>query len=270
MKIALLKLSGKTLDGIINDEKKIITIKGIQSNYDGLIIVHGAGAAITDWSKALGYESTFVNGQRATDEKMVEIVAAVQSGLLNSRLVASLNANGLDAVGLSGIDKNLFVADYLNKELGYVGNPKILGATDWIIQMIELKAVPVFSSLCRDKDGNLMNVNADVFAGALAEAIGADTVFFISDVPGVMINGEIQLVLSETKIYEGIKKKEITGGMIPKLNSCIKLLNNGVQNVWIGSEIEKILSEFSSHGTWLVKNPKLEISYEKYAESHAG
>ncbi len=249
MKNVILKLSGKALENFYSDETWALRIKKIKASCDGLLIVHGAGTTISDWSQKLDCDVQFVNGQRVTTPDIMEVVAAVQAGLLNHKVIAYLQTNGVNSIGLSGIDMGLFVADYLNPALGQVGYPRPLGPTKWLQTLMNEGAVPVFSSVCMDTDGNLMNVNADVFAERLAETLNAESVLFLSDVDGVTMNGSVQTVLNKEIIHTGIDNGDITGGMIPKLESCIKLLNNGVQKIWIGSE-----TAFSDHSTFSFEN----------------
>ncbi len=255
MKTAVIKLSGKTLNGFLTSNFWMKAIHEIHSNFDGIIIVHGAGKNITQWSTALGLENKFVNGHRVTTGDQMDVVAAVQAGLVNTKITARLNASGFDAVGLSGIDRSTFVAAYMDKSMGFVGRPVLSGSVDWILNLIKENSIPVFSSVCRDADGNLMNVNADLFAETLALAIKADTVFFISDVDGVKINGEVKQTLTEPEINEGISSGDITDGMIPKLTSCTSLLKKGIHKIWIGSQI-KLPGENNSNsengGTWII------------------
>src|SRR5690606_23351438 len=124
--------------------------------------------------------------------------------------------------------------------------------------------VPVFSSMCRDKNGNLMNINADVFAKELAVTLNADTVFFLSDVNGVKLNGTMQNVLIEEEILDGISSGQITDGMIPKLQSCLSLIKSGIHKVWIGSDLLNInfnehLFESNLKGTWIVESKAIAV-----------
>ncbi|MGD8781548.1 MAG: acetylglutamate kinase [Ignavibacteria bacterium] len=257
MKIAVVKLSGKSIAEFLNDNKWINNIQKLQENFDGVIIVHGAGISITNWLNALGHKSEFIDGQRVTCDKTMEVVAAVQGGLLNSQIVSRLNANGIKATGLSGVDRGSFVAENTNEELGFVGVPIQVSSTDWMLDLTAGNVVPVISSICRDKDGNLMNVNADIFTEALSASINAECVFFISDVDGVKLNGSIQSEINEQDILQGIDNGQISDGMIPKLNSCVSLLKKGIKKVWIGSDkLEELFNDTAStntKGTWVVQ-----------------
>lgn len=264
MKIALLKLSGKTLNDLLTTDKWINTISAIKSNFDGLVLVHGAGKDITEWSNKLGLKNEFANGHRITTKEQMDVVAAVQAGVLNAKVVARLNSQNIESAGFTGIDRKTFTAEYLDIKIGFVGKPFVSGSTEWILDLIEKDVVPVFSSVCMDVQGNLMNVNADLFAETLALAISADTVFFASDVEGVIINGKVQSSLSEDNILKGIDSGDITEGMVPKLKSCIELLNKGIHKIWIGSTIDNnslsVSNDNNLLGTWITT--KNESEYE--------
>jgi len=258
MKIAILKLSGKALNEIFTNQDWITSLLEIKNTFDGLIIVHGAGQNISEWSQALGHEVKFHEGQRVTTKETMEVVAAVQAGVLNTKIISRLQSNGIDAIGLSGVDRGTFVASYKNKTLGYVGIPQKVGSTAWITELLKNGVVPVFSSVCRDEEGNLMNVNADVFTEVMATAMKAESVFFVSDIQGVKLQGEIKDTLNEKEIKQGIEAGEITDGMIPKLNSCVKLLDKGINKVWIGSNnlcyLFKEKDYNNLRGTWIVQS----------------
>ena len=255
MKIAVVKLSGKAIEDFISNPGCLKVIKKLHSSYDGLIIVHGAGNQISKWTTALGGENNFINGQRVTDEFSMNVVAAVQAGMINSRITSFLCSRDLNAIGLTGIDNNIFIADYTDDKLGFVGIPKINKNISWLKDLMLSSSIPVFSSICRDESGNLMNVNADIFTNILAASLNAETVYFVSDVKGVLLNNEIKKEICQDEINEGINNKQITGGMIPKLQSCTSLINAGVKKVWIGNNLSGLLSGRSNgfaNGTWIV------------------
>ena len=248
MSIAILKISGKSLEEFTNNFAGVNLIKSLQAKYTSVILIHGGGNLITQWAEKMGIKSEFFEGQRVTCKETMEITAAVQGGLINGRINAYLHKNGIKAIGLNGIDMDSFVAEYVNDKLGFVGNPISTSDKKWLFDLLSDNIVPVFSSLCRDKDGNLMNVNADLFAGALAKALKADSVFFISDVQGVKLNNEFQNSLSTTQLKEGMDSGEINNGMIPKINACLNLLASGIKNIWIGNE----MTDNNLRGTWIV------------------
>ncbi len=263
MKIILLKLSGKALNEFAKNHHYINMIKELKLHYNGVVIVHGAGKKISEWASAMNIASSFVNGQRKTTKEIMEVVSAVQGGLLNAQITSFLHANGIEAAGLNGIDRDLFIADYLDKKLGFVGIPKLNGDITWLKDLMQSGVVPVYSSVCRDVDGNLMNVNADFFAKELAISLSADTVLFVSDVQAVKIEGTNIQKMTKHDIKCGIEKGYITGGMIPKLESSVELINKDVRKVWIGNNPTKL--KFNStlfndtDGTWIVESKKVAI-----------
>ena len=141
MKTIILKLSGKALSAFIQDEKWSGILSELYKQYDGIILVHGAGSTISDWSEKMDCDVRFVNGMRVTTAEIMDIVAAVQAGLLNQKIISYLHAKGLEAIGLSGIDRNLFVADYLDKKLGFVGYPKLNGDISWVKNLLKEKGL---------------------------------------------------------------------------------------------------------------------------------
>ena len=263
MKTVILKLSGKALNEFTTNTHYINMMNELNDNYDGVVIVHGAGKMISEWSSAMNLASSFVNGHRKTTKEIMDVVSAVQGGLTNSTVTSFLNAKGFEATGLNGIDRNLFVAEYLDEALGFVGVPKLNGNVDWINDLMIKNIIPVYSSVCRDVDGNLMNVNADLFAKELAIALSADTVLFVSDVEAVKIEGADMQEMSELDIVSGIANGHITDGMIPKLESSMDLLNNKIKKVWIGNNPTKL--KFDSAplndmgGTWIVESKRVAV-----------
>lgn len=252
MNLAIIKISGKSLNEFISSQIGAKLIKDLREKYSSIILVHGGGNLITEWSDKLGIKSSFYEGQRITDSKGMEVTAAVQDGLINSKLTSYLQSNSIQSIGLNGIDMGLFKAEYLNEELGFVGNPLPNQSYQWLEQLLENKVVPVFSSVSSDVKGNLMNVNADLFAGAIAKLLNAEAILFISDLNGVMLNGKFQSSLSIKNIYEGLSTGEINGGMIPKMNTCLDLLADGVNNIWIGNNFNEINNSESNLGTWII------------------
>ena len=252
MNLAILKISGKFLEEFINTSAGADLIKNLRTKYSAVILIHGGGKVITEWMNELGLKSDFYKGHRITSKRTMEITAAVQDGLINSKLSAYLLTNGIKSIGLNGIDMNLFRAEYLNEKLGFVGNPIPISDTKWFRQLLSNNIVPIFSSICRDNKGNLMNVNADLFTGAVAKLFKANNVFFLSDVQGVKINGQFHNSLSVKDLHQGLNSGEISNGMIPKIQTCLSLLSNGVKNIWIGNEIKWNANNNYTRGTWIV------------------
>lgn len=253
----LLKLSGKAIDEFLTNPIWMAVVKKLSSDGNQLVIVHGAGKEITNWCALFGIQSTFVDGQRVTDDETMMVVSAVQSGWINGKLVAKLNHEKIESVGLTGSDRSLVIGEMNNTKLGRVGVPVVSENSGWVKDLVMSGVVPVFSSACLGVDGKMVNVNADWFAGALAAALKADAIFFISDIPGVLIEGKVQQVLTPESIQNGIISGDITDGMIPKLKSCEQLLGQGVGKVWIGpGNPDAILNLLAGTpaGTWIVEN----------------
>ena len=198
MELAIIKISGKSLEEFTTGQTGINLIKSLQQKYSSVLLIHGGGKIISEWSQKLGIQPNFYQGQRITCKESMEITAAVQGGLINSKLTAYLHTYRVKAIGLNGIDMDSFEAEYISDKLGFVGNPVAISDSKWIKDLLSNNIVPVFSSICRDRDGNLMNVNADLFAGALAKLLKADSVYFLSDTEGVKLNG----CISEFTLYE--------------------------------------------------------------------
>jgi acetylglutamate kinase len=252
MKTAVVKLSGKNIKEFLSGKLWKESLQKLKDIYDGVIIVHGAGNQITEWGSKLGLQAEFIEGQRITSKDYMEVVAAVQGGLINSQLTAKINSWGFTASGFSGIDMKTFSVKKFNKKLGFVGTPLQTGSIDWLKELVSKNIIPVFSSICSDDDGNLVNVNADIFTEIISVSIEADTVFFISDVNGVLVDGKIKNTINEDEINIGIAEGEITNGMIPKLKSAASLLQKGVGKVWIGSDLNNSILKKEINGTWII------------------
>ena len=192
------------------------------------VVVHGGGPLISQWLDQLGVESTFVRGLRVTNEDALDVVTAVLCGLVNTRIVAAIGAAGGRGVGLSGADGAVIAAEVKDPELGRVGEVAAV-QTDLIIGLLHHDFIPVFSPVSVDANdkGRLLNVNADSVAGALAGALEADRVIFMTDVPSVLDkDGEVLPTLTESRVRELIDDGVITGGMIPKVTACLNALTH--------------------------------------------
>ena len=194
-----------------------------------IVIVHGGGPHVNKMLQTLNIKSDFVDGLRVTTKETMEVVEMVLLGQVNKAVVSLLQEVGGKAVGISGLDGELFMGHVLNPELGLVGqvdvvNPKVVNT------LLDADFIPVIAPAARDKDvvGQNLNVNADTAAGALAGALQADYFVLVSDVPGVL-DAE-QKLLPELDAEDIAKLKShgtIYGGMIPKVNSCLYALNAG-------------------------------------------
>jgi acetylglutamate kinase len=228
------------------------------------IVVHGGGPQIGALLKRLDIKSEFVNGLRVTDAATVEVVEMVLAGSINKQIVSSINGLGGRACGISGKDGGLMVARRLRAvtrdavtgeereaDLGFVGEPESVNPR--IVDVIASNDhIPVIAPIGASRDGVTYNVNADTFAAALAAAMKAKRLLLLTDVPGVL-DREGQLIekLTASEARRLIADGTITGGMIPKVEGCIELVEQGVEGVVIinGKTPHAVLLElFTEHG----------------------
>ncbi|MEX2459654.1 MAG: acetylglutamate kinase [Actinomycetota bacterium] len=192
------------------------------------VIVHGGGPQITEMAARLGLEASFVDGHRVTDAATLEVARMVLLGLVNQDVVSHLVRQGTSAVGLSGGDDALLVVRPRAKELGLVGEVERVN-TSLLLHLME-RVVPVIASIGTDPEGQAYNVNADLVAGAVAAALGAEKLVYLTDVPG-LLDGDGELV-SETSVTGAqtlLASGVADGGMIPKLESAIGAMQAGVR-----------------------------------------
>ncbi|MDP1676473.1 MAG: acetylglutamate kinase [Bacteroidota bacterium] len=210
--------------------KDVTILKKIGIN---IVIVHGGGKEITDTAYKLGIETQFVNGHRFTDKKMVEVVQMVLAGKINKEIVNLINQNDGESVGISGVDNNLLTAEkYLEdgEDIGLVG--KIVDVNVPFLQMfLTNKLMPVIAPFGVGTDGTIYNVNADLAAAAVASALKAEKLVYLSDVEGVIANKQLVSTLTEQNARELFGEGIISGGMIPKVKSAFSTLHAGVKKV---------------------------------------
>lgn len=227
------------------------------------IVVHGGGPQIAGMLKKLEIKSDFVNGLRVTDKPTVEVVEMVLSGLINKDIVSAINRQGGKAVGISGKDANLMIAKKITEmpdpesnlmkavDLGYVGDP--IEVNPHIVDVISKSdLIPVIAPVGIGRDGETLNINADTFASALAARMKAKRLLLLTDVEGVLDKNKSlisQLTIEDAR--QLIKDGVISGGMIPKIEGCIEVVEAGVEAVVIidGRVPHCVLLElFTSHG----------------------
>lgn len=192
------------------------------------IVVHGGGPQIGAALKAQGIESRFVNGLRVTDKATMKVAEMVLSGSINKEIVSWIAAEGGRAVGISGKDGRLVTVSRINDDLGYVGEPEDVD-TRILDTISRAGMIPVVAPVGVGPDGETYNINADTMAGALAIATGAERLFLLTDVPGVL-DDEKRLITDLTPADITLLRKNgiVTGGMIPKLQTCIDAVEGGV------------------------------------------
>lgn len=197
-----------------------------------LVVVHGGGKQITQMLDRVGQKATFVDGQRVTDAPTLEVVEMVLGGALNQELVRLVNHLGGAAVGLTGCDGGLARAAIVRPELGLVGEVTAVDRT--VIDRLLPDYIPVVAPLATGPDGNALNVNADVFAARLAQALGAEKLVLLTDIAGVL-DAERRLIssLTDAEARALIAQGVITGGMIPKVEQALAALAAGVHKIHI-------------------------------------
>ncbi len=195
------------------------------------IVVHGGGRIIDRWASRMGLQAQFQDGLRVTDEPMLQIAEMVLCGQVNKRMVLALLAQGVDALGLSGIDRGLLRAERLSPRLGWVGRVvKVRG--EILKEMGDEGIIPVIAPIAAGPDGRY-NVNADHAAGAIAAAVGAAQAVFLTNVPGVLAEGTLAPRLDAAQARQMIAQGAIHGGMIPKVHAALEALESGAARVVI-------------------------------------
>lgn len=197
-----------------------------------VVVVHGGGKEITSLADKLNLDTTFVNGQRYTDESMRDVVQMVLAGLINKDIVRRINIHGGRAVGLSGIDANLITVKKVDDNLGLVGTVTDVNSS-FIINLLQNGYLPVIAPIGVDSEGTIHNVNADIAAGPIAASLNAIKLVYITDTDGVQVNNERISHLTEAQAKKLIEDEIITGGMIPKVVSALSAIDAGVQKVHI-------------------------------------
>jgi acetylglutamate kinase len=210
------------------------------------VVVHGGGPQIEAMLKRLGIKSEFAEGLRITDAKTVEVVEMVLAGSINKQSVGYINAAGGKAIGLCGKDGNMVQARKVSRsvvdpdsniekviDLGFVGEPEKVDLT-MLNQVIGREMIPVLAPVATSTNGGTFNVNADTFAGAIAGALKAKRLLLLTDVPGVLDKSKNLIAqLSVADARKLIADGTISGGMIPKVETCIYALDQGVEGVVI-------------------------------------
>ena len=188
------------------------------------VLIHGGGPEITAMSERLGLKAQFKNGLRITDDKTMEVVKMVLTGKVNPDIVGAINRLGGQAVGLSGEDGPCIIAEPLGPDMGFVGRVTQINREP-ITALLGRGYIPVIASIGLGYDGHAYNINADTVAAEISLALGAAKMILLTDVAGVLgVDGHVVAVLSTEDARHRIDAGEVTGGMIPKLESCLRAL----------------------------------------------
>ena len=201
-----------------------------------IVLVHGGGPEITETLAKIGKETVFVDGLRVTDKETADVVQMVLAGKINKSLVNLLQIKGGKAMGISGIDGNLITAKPKDPRLGYVGTITDVNVEP-IIDLIRHHYIPVVSTVARDEEGNVYNINADTAAAYIAGALEAECLISMTDIAGILKDKDDpstlipKITVSEAKnLFEN---GTISGGMIPKVECCLEAIARGVKKVFI-------------------------------------
>ena len=234
-KVITVKIGGKTAEDLEQLRPFAADLKDLIAGHYPLI-VHGGGAEVTRISKQLGFEPRFHEGIRITLSEEMDVVEMILSGKVNKHLVRFFQSCGLPAVGLCGADGKTFSGRTLGRVDGKetrTGNvaevdPRLLAA------LFTAGFLPVLSSTSMDKRGVGVNINADAVAFEVACRLDSESLVFISDIPGVLKDGQVLKSLNRDEVRREIAAGTITGGMIPKVTSAVEALKHGVGQVIIG------------------------------------
>ena len=249
--IVVIKLGGHAMgsdEGMASFARDVVLMRTVGVNP---VIVHGGGPMINALLDRLGVQSTFVRGKRVTDAETVEVVEMVLAGQVNKRIVAAINAQGGKAVGLSGKDAGLMTCTQTDPELGFVGTPSHVDPS-LLQQLFQAEMIPVIAPIGAGENGETFNINGDTAAGAIAGALKADRLMLLTDVAGVKdASGEVVTQMTSTQVREMTADGTIAGGMIPKTETAMDALDQGVRAVVIldGRVPNAALLElFTDHG----------------------
>lgn len=238
-KLTLVKVGGK----IVEEEETLRKLLLDFSSIEGYkVLVHGGGRSATKLAAQLGIESKMVNGRRITDAEMLKVVTMVYGGLVNKNIVAGLQALHVNALGLTGADMNLMRSDkrpVAEVDYGFVGDVKEVNA-DLLASLIRQGIVPILAPLTHDRQGHILNTNADTIAGEAAKALAKHfevTLMFCFEKKGVLMDeNDDESVIPEidrSSFHRYVEQGIIQGGMIPKLENAYQAIDAGVRQVII-------------------------------------
>jgi len=252
-KIIVVKIGGATLG---SHDTAIEDIVELQRQGKALVVVHGGGKLITEWLEKQGVSSRFIQGERVTDKPTLEVATSVLAGLVNKDIVAAINGLGGRAVGISGVDGALIEGKIADKEKGYVG--AVVKVNTAILEvLLEEGFIPVIApiglnSSAKPADApSTLNFNADVIAGDIAAASGAERLVFLTDVAGVSDrSGKLLSRLSSDEAEALIASGVASGGMIPKVRACLRALSTTSSTCIIdGRQPHALIKEIEKGGS---------------------
>ena len=218
-----------------------------------VVVVHGGGVEISELQRKLGIQPRYLDGVRITDIASLHVVEMVLRGQVNTRLVSHLIAGGIEAQGLSGVDRGLIHAEPMNHsgaDMQFTG--QITNVRGDILQaMIDEGITPVIAPVCKGAEATTFNVNADHVAGAVAGAVNASRVVFITNVEGVLEDGQVRRTITPAEAHKMIDEEVIFGGMIPKVRTALSILDQGIPKAVITN-----LKGLRTHGGTVFRSTK--------------
>ena len=254
-----LAAAGEQLDPLSSFATDVVLMRSVGMRP---VVVHGGGPQIGELMERLGKVPRFVDGLRVTDAETLDIARMVLVGKVNRDIVSAINVHGPLAVGVSGEDAGLISAEARNPELGFVGNVTAINP-DLLLRLLSEDLIPVVATIGSDETGQAYNINADTAAGALAAAVGATKLVYLTDVDGIRADRHdpaSRLSRATTSELAGmIASGAVDGGMIPKVRSCIEAVEGGVASAHVldGSEPHALLLEIFTRegvGTMVVQS----------------
>ena len=238
--LSIIKIGGNIIDDPTELYQFLKDFSKIEGNK---ILVHGGGKSATKMAQSIGLTPQMIDGRRITDKPMLDVVVMIYAGEINKNIIAQLQANNTNAMGFSGADGNLIQSTKRNHptiDYGFVGDVQKVN-TSLLETLINIGIVPVFCAITHDKNGQLLNTNADTIASELAIALSKVfevTLNYCFEKPGVLFDAEddSSVILNiNQELYSKLKaEKAIHSGMIPKLDNCFNSLSKGVQKIRIG------------------------------------
>jgi acetylglutamate kinase len=240
-KIVVVKYGGNALngtDGTEGDALASFATDVVLMRSVGIlpVVVHGGGPQIGELMARLGKETEFRHGLRVTDAETLDIARMVLVGKVNRDIVSAINVHGPLAVGMSGEDANLITAAQTNVDLGFVGNVAVVDPT-MLQRLVAEGIIPVVATIGADESGQAYNINADTVAGALAEALGAEKLIFLTDIEGLRVVPDDPATLvhqaSLDLVDEMLRSGAAAGGMKPKVEACAAAVRGGVSRAHI-------------------------------------
>lgn len=248
----VVKIGGATLG---SHDTTIEDIVSLQKQGKSLVIVHGGGKLITEWLDKQGVPTRFVRGERVTDRGTLDVVIGVLAGVVNKEIVAGINNRGGRAIGISGVDGALVEGQVEDSALGYVGNVVKVNVAPLKL-LLESGYVPVVAPVSlgptdKQKASQILNINADLVAGDIAAAIGAERLVFLTDVVGVCDpSGKLLPRLSTDEAEVLIASGVASGGMIPKIKACLRALSStSIACVIDGRQPHALIREIEGRGS---------------------